>query len=118
MKTLNNNDTTSFHLQLLSKIMDMNEYPFINLIIENDITYKEFEELMHLLQKLDAQYNIQKEEGFLDFTSLLVQFAGMLTEKLDPNNTIYALKKEGYFPSLITAFTSIIEYEEIRGKRR
>ncbi|WP_373895637.1 DUF1878 family protein [Virgibacillus natechei] len=117
MKTLNNNDTTSFHLQLLSTIMDLNAYPLINLIIENNITYKEFVELMYLLQNLEAQYNIQREEGFLDFTSLLVEFAGMLTEKLDPNKTIYALKKEGYFPSLMAEFTTIIEREEKRMKR-
>ncbi|MBY7143040.1 DUF1878 family protein [Virgibacillus sp. NKC19-3] len=117
MTTLNNNDTTSFHLQLLSTIIDLNAYPFINLIIENNVTYKEFKELFHLLQTLEAQYNIQKEEGFLDFTSLLVQFAGMLTEKLDPNSTIYALKKEGYYPSLLAEFTVIIEREEKRMRR-
>ncbi|WP_235794046.1 DUF1878 family protein [Virgibacillus salidurans] len=117
MKTLNNNDTTSFHLQLLSTIMDLNAYPLIHLIIEHNITYKEFEEMMHLLQKLEDQFNIQREEGFLDFTSLLVEFAGMLTEKLDPNNTIYALKKEGYYPSLMAEFTLIIEREEKRMRR-
>lgn len=116
MKTLKS-DTTSFHLQLLSNIINMQQYPFIKLIIENNITHKEYEELSSMLQHLNEQYEIQKEEGFLDFTSLLIQFAGMLTEKLEPNKTIYALKREGYYPSLMEHFSHIIEInkQEFRG---
>ncbi|WP_245835697.1 DUF1878 family protein [Virgibacillus ndiopensis] len=109
MSTRNNDDTMSFHLQLISKLIDINQYPFVKLVIENNITRKEYDELFQLLHKLDVKYQVQKEEGFLDFTSLLVNFAGMLNEKLVPNTTIYALKKEGYFPSLMNAFIEMIE---------
>ncbi len=109
LSTRNNDDTMSFHLQLISKLIDINQYPFVKLVIENNITRKEYDELFQLLHKLDVKYQVQKEEGFLDFTSLLVNFAGMLNEKLVPNTTIYALKKEGYFPSLMNAFIEMIE---------
>jgi hypothetical protein len=106
---LQNSDTTAFHLHLLSKLIDMEQYPFMKLVIANNISYQEYRDLMQLLELLHTQFKAQKEEGFLDFTSLLVHFAGMLTEKLNPDETIFALKKEGYFPSLLAAFIHIME---------
>ncbi|GAB3060558.1 DUF1878 family protein [Virgibacillus ainsalahensis] len=119
MKTLHteNNDTTSFHLDLLSKIINMDRYPVIQLIIENNISREEFEELMQMLQELNEKYEIQKEEGFLHFSSLLIHFVGMLNEKLDPHATIFALKKEGCFPSLMTEFIKIMECEKVKRRR-
>ncbi|MFZ3577313.1 DUF1878 family protein [Virgibacillus sp. DJP39] len=97
----------SFHLQLLSKLIDVDQYPFIKLIIEKNITKEEYSELFKLLQMLENEYELQKEEGFLDFSSLLIHFAGMLNEKLEPTETIEALKIEGYFPHLIKEFTML-----------
>lgn len=111
------NENTSFYIQLISKIINIDGYPFIKMIIENKITEEEYNELMKLLHHLNEMYMEQKEEGLVDFTSLLVRFAGMLNEKLEPNETIAALKKEGYYPSLMTEFTKIIKREsKIRKK--
>lgn len=101
-------ETTIFHLQLLSKIIDMEQYPLTKLIIENNITQLEFEGIITLLEDLDKQFRAQKEEGFMDFTGLLVHFAGMLSEKLNPTKTICALKKEGCYPSLMAEFIKIL----------
>ncbi|ASN07439.1 hypothetical protein CFK40_16985 [Virgibacillus necropolis] len=99
----------SFHVQLLSRLIDVNQYPLVKLVIENNVTEEEYSELFQLLQMLESKYLLQKEEGFLDFTSLLIHFAGMLTEKLEPNETIYALEREGYFPQLIKEFITLLE---------
>lgn len=109
MKALTKGDTTSFHIQLLSNILDLTKYPMTQLMIENNLTKEEYDEFLQLLHRLHTEYELQKGEGFLNFTSLLIHFAGMLNEKLDPNITIYALKKEGYYPSLLTEFIRIIE---------
>ncbi|WP_156288797.1 DUF1878 family protein [Oceanobacillus salinisoli] len=111
MKDIRNCNTSSFHIHLLSKIIDIDAFPFIKLIIEKNITETEYEGLMQFLNQLNETYLQQKEEGLIDFTTLLVQFAGMLNEKLDPNETISALKKEGYYPSLMAEFTKILLYE-------
>ncbi|MEN1970267.1 DUF1878 family protein [Lentibacillus sp. N15] len=108
MEKVEKHDTAHFHLQLLSKLIDMRQYPFIKLVIKHNITQEEYRELLGQLHRLNEQYAMQKEEGFLDFSSLLVQFAGMLIEKLDPTKTIFALKKEGYFPSLMDEFIKIM----------
>ncbi len=100
--------SSSFHIRLISKIIDIDQYPFIKMIIEKNMTEEEYEELMEFLSDLNLTYKQQKEEGLIDFTSLLIQFAGMLNEKLDPDETILALKKEGYYPSLMSEFTRII----------
>ncbi|WP_084268838.1 DUF1878 family protein [Oceanobacillus damuensis] len=119
MEGLNNtNDGSSFHIQLLSKIIDMNKYPLTKLIIENNITREEYMELMKMIQRLNDTYELQKEEGFLDFSSLLVHFAGMLNEKLDPNETIEALAKEKYFPLLMAEFRKILDENEKRYRRK
>ncbi|ALX48705.1 DUF1878 family protein [Lentibacillus amyloliquefaciens] len=103
------NETINFHLQLLAKTIDLNQFPFTKMIIEQNITKSEYENLFYMLDELELQYQKQKEEGFLNFSSLLVQFAGMLNERFDPNTLVYALKKEGYYPSLMGEFISILE---------
>ncbi|SHG66819.1 DUF1878 family protein [Ornithinibacillus halophilus] len=112
MEKLNENDnTTSFHLQLLSKTLDLEKYPFIQLVIIHNITNAEYKDILNLLHSLEEKYEQQKEEGLLDFTSLLVQFAGMLNEKLDPTETIFALYTEGYFPTLMEVFIEVLQKE-------
>ncbi|MBN6205092.1 DUF1878 family protein [Ralstonia pickettii] len=113
-----NQSKASFQIQLLSKIIDMNKYPLIKLVIENNIDQDEYEELFALLERQNSLYKQQKEEGFLNFSSLLIEFAGMLNEKLNPDETIYALRKEKYFPDLMDEFLKIINEERAKGKRQ
>ena len=100
---------TSFQIQLLSRIIDMNEYPFIKLVIEHNISEEEYDELFSLLKLQQAVYEEQKEEGLLDFSSLLMEFAGLLNEKLDPTTTIHALRRERYFPELMDEYIKILK---------
>lgn len=99
----------NFHLKLLSKVIDVNQYPVIKLIIGNNLSHHEYRELIHLLETLNTQYEIQKGEGLLDFTALLIHFAGMLNSRLEPDETIIALKKEGYYPSLMSEFIKVLK---------
>ncbi|WP_010650117.1 DUF1878 family protein [Oceanobacillus massiliensis] len=112
------NGGTAFHIQLLSKIIDMNQYPLIKLMIEKNISLEEYNELMEMLERLNDTYELQQEEGLLDFTSLLIHFAGMLNEKLDPNQTIRALRKEGYYTKLMEEFIRIVEKGETKNRRK
>ncbi|SES69633.1 Protein of unknown function [Oceanobacillus limi] len=108
MKSYSQGDTAMFHLQLLSKTIDLKKYPFTKLIIEKNITNEEYNDLLELLHVLNQKYELQKEEGLLDFSSLLINFAGMLNEKLHPDETILALKKEGYYHDLMDSFLGIL----------
>lgn len=99
---------TSFQIQLLSKIIDIDRYPFIKLIMEHQISEEEYQRLFTLLERQQKVYLEQKEEGLLDFTSLLVEFAGLLTEKLDPTETILALRKENYFKDLMDEYVKLL----------
>ncbi|MBR3119155.1 DUF1878 family protein [Oceanobacillus profundus] len=96
----------------------MNQYPVIKMIIEHNLTRKEYNEMMEMIQSLNDAYELQKEEGLLDFTSLLIQFAGMLNEKLDPNKTIEALKLDGCYPMLMSEFSKILEEYDRQHRRR
>ncbi|MBO8156181.1 MAG: DUF1878 family protein [Bacillaceae bacterium] len=105
-------EMTKFQMDLLMNVIDWDHYPFTKIIIQKGLTKNEFQELMDMLRELDEKYHLQKEEGLLDFTSLLVHFAGMLNEKLDPNETIKALEKEKIYPELMTEFINILAREE------
>jgi len=112
MKERKNSNKTSFHLKLLLNIINIEEYPFTKLVIENNLSNEEYSQLFELLNELDQTYQLQKKEGLLDFSSLLVHFAGMLNEKLSPTETIKSLRKEGLFESLMSEFISIIENKD------
>ncbi|SDJ88849.1 DUF1878 family protein [Sediminibacillus albus] len=100
-------DLAKFHLHLLLKMKEIDQYPFTKLVIEKDLSQTEYTQLMELIDYLHKQYLLQTEEGFLDVTPLLVQFVGMLHYKLEPKATIIALKKEGFYPSLMNKFLQL-----------
>ncbi|GAB4073909.1 hypothetical protein GCM10028778_14120 [Barrientosiimonas marina] len=102
-------ETIYFHLKLLAETIDSETYPFTKMIVENHLTRKEYEDLMQLIAKLHAEYIVQKARGYLDFSPLLVHFAGMLNIKLDPDAAIYALKQEGYYSSLMDEFVNVLK---------
>lgn len=104
------NEHSSYHIQLLTELVNMDKHPMTQLIIDNNLSKEEWEELIDMLNHLNARYKEQK--GLVDFTPLLIEFAGRLNEKLNPNETIVALKKEKYFPSLMHIFIRIIKREE------
>ncbi|WP_036687749.1 DUF1878 family protein [Paucisalibacillus globulus] len=103
------NNLATFQLQLLSKIIDINKYPFTRLVMEYKLTEDEYNDLFTLLEVTNQEYVQQKEEGLLNYSSNLVKFAGMLNEKLDPTVTIFALHKEGYYPDLLAEFIKLLE---------
>jgi len=101
-------NTVSFHLHLLSKAINADKFPFTKMVIDKELTEKEYNALFQLLRRLDEDLKIQKSEGLLDFTSLLIHFAGMLNWKLSLHETIYALKDEGHYPELMAALMRIL----------
>ncbi|GEN30727.1 hypothetical protein HNQ35_001602 [Cerasibacillus quisquiliarum] len=101
-------DKTAFHLQLIMDLIDMKKYPFKKLLIEKDLSEQEYKDLLQLLDHLNFEYKEQKEQGLLDYTSLLIHFVGMLNEKLSPNETILALQQEGYYKELMDEFIFLL----------
>lgn len=109
MKKLN--DEFSFQIQLLLDIVEIKNYPFTKLVIERSFMEDEYQELLRQLEELNGDYLFQKEQGFLNFSSLLVNFAGMLNEKLLPEETILALKSEGIYIEMMDEFIRVMENE-------
>lgn len=101
----------SFQVQLLLNIINMKNYPFTQLVIENSLTKEEYLDLIQLLDGLEKDYFDQKKQGFMNFSILLVHFAGMLNDKLLPDETIYALKQEGYYVELMEEFIKVMDIE-------
>ncbi|KGP72261.1 DUF1878 family protein [Pontibacillus yanchengensis] len=98
----------AFHVRLLSQMSRADHYPFMKMILEKGLKEEEYQEVLFLLHTLHNKYEDQKEEGLLDYTSLLIHFAGMLNMKLHPDDTIEALRKEGMYVELMEEFKQII----------
>jgi len=108
-------NTLSFHLHLISDLISADDFPFTKLVIDKGLSELEYNELFQMLEELNRSYIRQKEEGLLDYTCLLVQFAGMLNFKLHPDQTMLALKQQGLYTELMEEFIGIIRKSEKRG---
>ncbi|GGD23887.1 DUF1878 family protein [Pontibacillus salipaludis] len=97
----------AFQVQLLTNAEQMKDYPFTRMVIERGLTEEEWQEVMMLLATIDTTFKEEVEEGLLDFTDLLIHFAGMLNMKLHPDEAISAIKKEGYYTNLMIAFENV-----------
>ncbi|WP_047982506.1 DUF1878 family protein [Ornithinibacillus contaminans] len=107
------NKLAAFHVQLLLKTIDSKQYPFTKLIIEQNITNEEYDSMFQMLEAANQEYMEQKEEGLLNYSSLLLRFVGMLNKKLEATETIHALRAEGYFPELMEEFIKLIQKEQL-----
>lgn len=88
-----------YHQQLLLEMMQTHSFPAYRIIVKNDLSEEEVAEIFRLCEKLSAQFEQQKEEGFVYFIPLLTQFTDLLNNKLDPEETINAfLRQEIYVP--------------------
>lgn len=101
--------TLEFHLQLLLDMVDTNQYPFYQLIIKNGVSKYEMNSLITFCEELNKKYEEQREEGFVDFTLLLVQYVGMLPSVLNPKESLIALKKQSYFPELMSTLLTALD---------
>ncbi|OEH91716.1 DUF1878 family protein [Bacillus solimangrovi] len=90
-----------YHHRVLMKVLDSNEYPLYRLFIERKLTEKEVHELFMLCDQLQKKYKEQKEWGFVNFFPLLIQFAGLLTTKLHPDETMEALIEQKLYEELM-----------------
>ncbi|KGX85272.1 DUF1878 family protein [Pontibacillus litoralis] len=97
----------ALRIRLLSQMIDGEKHPFKKMVVEKELTEAEYAELLALLDDLEGQYEEQKEAGLLDFTALLLHFAGMLNVKLHPDYTIKALKQEGLYLELMKEFSAV-----------
>ncbi|ELK47657.1 DUF1878 family protein [Halobacillus sp. ACCC02827] len=102
MNKENNGDLCAFHLQLLLDVEEMDRYPFTRLVIDREVTKREYRQTMHLLDTLEARYEQEKEIGLMDHTPLLLHYAGMLCPKLPVGESLEALLEEGLYEELIS----------------
>lgn len=101
--------TLTFYLERLMEIKEFDQYPFVKMVIQNGVTEKEYQELIMLLSNINDEFKAQKEAGLLDFTRLLIQFAGELTPKLHPDDLMDALIKEKRYFDLMTHLKKVRE---------
>ncbi|MGC4377882.1 DUF1878 family protein [Fictibacillus sp. Mic-4] len=102
METLEDRiERLEFYSRLTLQTVDYTQFPFFTLVMSNKLTEQEVNEVLTLCDELQKKYEQQKEEGLVNFVPLLIHFAGMLTPKLKPKETIQAIKGQGLYPNLM-----------------
>ncbi|MFC7372858.1 DUF1878 family protein [Fictibacillus iocasae] len=90
-----------FYNELTVKSIDLSSYPFYALVMEHKLTEEEMQETLELCSRLEREFETMKEEGFVHYTALLIEFAGLLTPKLKPREAIRALRDQKLFLHLM-----------------
>ncbi|WP_226576722.1 DUF1878 family protein [Halobacillus litoralis] len=101
MKRENPCETFSFQLNLLLNVKDMQKYPFTKMVIDYNLTEKEYEETLELLDLLSCKYYEDVNDGLMDHSSLLIHYAGMLCFKMPVNESLKAMYEEGLYVDLV-----------------
>ena len=102
-------ETLEYYQKLLLQMIDSQRFPFYKLVMERGLTKREVDELFSLCDKLNLQYEEQKAQGLVIYTDLLTQFANQLNDKLNANETIQAMSKQGMYPLLMKEFISLLK---------
>lgn len=110
-------DKVQFYQRLLAEMVSEERFSFYKLVIEKGLSEGEMEEVLLLVSQLNEQFEEQKEMGYLHFSSLLIQFAGMLNPKLEPYETIKALKSQKIYVELMMTLMPLA-YEASRWDAR
>ncbi|OIJ11877.1 hypothetical protein BKP35_11300 [Anaerobacillus arseniciselenatis] len=97
-----------FYQELLLSLTN-GAFPFYTMVVNEKLSRNEVQEVLELCEKLNDEYEKQKEEGFITFLPLLTHFVGMLNYKLDPHKTIDALHKQGIYRNLMSEFLKTIK---------
>ncbi|MFN2746920.1 MULTISPECIES: YhaI family protein [Bacillus] len=98
-----------FYTRLLLSTLDLSEYPYYKMLIEQGLSEEEAKETEKLCEELTKELEAQKAQGYVMFDHLLTLFAGQLNEKLEVHETIFALHRQGLYKPLMSEFISIIK---------
>lgn len=97
-----------YYQQLMIELVELEKWPFHQLIMKCKLTEQEVLSLFNLCEELNEEYKKQKAEGFVGFSPLLVIFRQKLNYKLAPLEVILALEQENYFPHLMAVLKKAV----------
>jgi hypothetical protein len=71
-----------YYQRLLVQMVDAEKYPFYLSVMKTGLSAEEIEDIHRICAELEQMLAEQKEQGLLDYMSLLTLFAGQLNHKL------------------------------------
>ncbi|PLR67447.1 DUF1878 family protein [Bacillus sp. UMB0893] len=98
-----------YYQTLLQKMVDPDKYPFYVSVMNSGLSAEEIEEIYRICDELSHLLAEQKEQGLLNYMSLLTRFAGQLNCKLSVDDTIVSLHNQGMYVPLMTEFLTLIQ---------
>jgi hypothetical protein len=98
-----------YYQSLLQKMVDPEKYPFYVSVMNRGLSADEIEEVFCICDELSYMLAEQKEQGLLNYVSLLTRFAGQLNHKLSVDDTIAALHNQGMYVPLMKEFLNLTQ---------
>ncbi|TYR79002.1 DUF1878 family protein [Priestia megaterium] len=99
-----------YYIKLLAGTPEKEAKPFIELVVQKELTKREVEEVLILCEEIKEEYIEQKAEGLTDFVPLLTQFVGMLNYKLTPRETVQSLIHQSSYKDVMSELFEIIQW--------
>lgn len=90
-----------YYNRLTVQSINLKTYPFYTLVMEKQLAKAEVEDVLSLCNDLQKRFEVQMENGYVQYLPLLLHFVGMLNPKLRPLDTIQALRMQAIHPELM-----------------
>ncbi len=90
-----------YYISLLTMTIDQEQYPFFFLVVNNQVKEDDVQRLLHTVEKLHEQFEMEKQEGLLCYESIFQAFQLAVPSALDVGETIDALEKQGVYRQLM-----------------
>ncbi|WP_059173288.1 DUF1878 family protein [Bacillus sp. FJAT-27445] len=100
--------TLEYHMRLMADALESTDYQFTKMIVANNLTQRETDEIYTLCEKMNKLMEEQKAEGFLNFHPLFQEFSVSLSPKLNPGEIVQACLSQKMFISLMKEFNKFV----------
>ncbi|MGM9988908.1 MAG: DUF1878 family protein [Bacillaceae bacterium] len=97
-----------YYISLLVPMVNSKEFPFYFIIVKYKLTKEIEKEILKSCEKINKQYIVEKQEGFVHFEPLLEKFRQTIPSHVPIEELVSALKSQHYYPSLMDEFIKIL----------
>ncbi|MDX8364618.1 DUF1878 family protein [Cytobacillus sp. IB215665] len=98
-----------YYQTLLLKMVEKDHMPFYQMVIKEQLSKADVDEILSVCEKLSMKLEEQKAEGLLVFTPLLIEFSKTIQFKMNVKDTVTAMLKQQMYTPLMEEFMKLIK---------
>ncbi|WP_250886717.1 DUF1878 family protein [Bacillus sp. SM2101] len=98
-----------YYQTLLLKMVEEDHMPFYQMVIKEQLSKEDVDEILSICEKLSIKLEEQKAEGLLVFTPLLIEFSKTIQFKMNVKDTVTAMLKQQMYTPLMEEFMKLLK---------